>query len=164
MFSAFHSSNTTLLSRLAGLDLNPFRLHFLGLGHSQGQHTVVIGGDDLVGVDRNREAQAAAEAAEATLADVVGLFLDGLVFLYFALYGEDVVLQGHIQVFGVDARQRSLDGERVTLLGYVQGQAPAAHNIIGAQGHAHATVKRSLKHAIKLVEQVGRFAHRVPAN
>jgi hypothetical protein len=97
-----------LYRRLRSLDLDLPRLCRLGLRKRQAQDAVLELGVGLVGADLTGECELPDDRAEPALAPVPVLRLLFLLFLGLALDGQDVAVDGDVDVLRLEAGERRL--------------------------------------------------------
>src|SRR5215217_6578843 len=108
----------------AGAYLDALGLGLLHLGHHDLEHAVLERGLDLLGLDLGGQGDRAPEGAVAAL-DPVELLLGGVMGeVALALDGQQAILQGDLQVVGLDPGQLDRDQVGVLALGDVQRWRP----------------------------------------
>src|SRR5919202_2562902 len=102
---------------LGALDRDRLGAGLLSFGQPHGQDAICEGGLDLLSIDRDRQADALDELALANLLPVPGdlaslLFWEPIAIA--ALDGQDVLLQGELEILGLSTGNDRLDHQLVT--------------------------------------------------
>src|SRR5664280_151462 len=109
-----------------GLDLDLPRFGGLLLGERDGEHAILVGGIDLIGIERVGHGETAHEIAIAALDAMIALFVARGFEFALAGDGEGLVFHSHVDVLGVDVGQIGLDDEFVLGFIDIDGGRPRA--------------------------------------
>src|SRR5688572_6580176 len=152
--SAAVADGGLVLPATADLDPALLLLRFGRFGQSDSQHAVLEGRLNLIGIDREGQADRAGKAAVGPLHHMVVLLLVFVRYLLFTTDRQNVIGQRDLDVVLVDARQ--LDEDLQVLVGFADINARHRHaggDRLGASSTFRQAPKGFIKQAVHLAMQ-----------